>query len=436
MFKTTLLVFLVLVLVTCFAQTPTGLKRKATTGFSIKMNQGRPGAVVSRVTDGSPAQKAGLRVGDQVVAINGTIITDGYVWNRTVQMAKAGEPMTVGLRTPNADLKDIRFTLLPAPAETHSVVALETIQLTNDYGDPLRAFVTKPKTTGKLPAILFVSWLSCSSVELRNDNWSHMMRDVVEKSGFIMLRLEKPGVGDSGGIDCAECDLTRELNGYRVALSYLKNRPDVDTTRIILFGGSLGGTLTSVVGQGQNIFAYVTAVSVYKTWLEHMIELERRRLQLSGSTPAEVSALMNKYISFHSNYLNNKETPAEVIRNHPEFGPLWYDDPAHQYGRPAKFYHDANSLNFMETWSKVKAPVLIVAGELDWIMSLDDGRLLNESLNKKSPGQSTFYLAKGMDHHWATYPNAQAAFDEANGVYAQEAVDFMVSWMKNIYLNR
>jgi len=412
------------------------LRRRAQVGVRLQMHASLPLAVVSNVETETPAEKSGLRVGDRVMAINDQAIPDSYALQSAVQKIRGGDRVTfIVMRGTSVQSFEIAFTPSPMPLETHANLSLEATQLTNDYGDRLRVLITKPtQSQGKLPAILFVSWLSCSTVEDRGaaDSWSRMMRDVAAGSGAVMLRLEKPGVGDSQGPPCSSCDLVRELNGYQAALRYLKARNDVDTTRLLIFGGSLGGTLSAVVGEGHRIKGYVAAVSVYKTWLEHMIELERRRLFFAGQTQQQISALMPGYIAFHTAYLEGKMTPAEVQQANPQLRSLWYDDPAHQYGRPAAFYHQVQAINFMEKWHQVNAPVLVVAGGYDWIMTLQDNHMLVDELNRRSPGSATLLVGGKMDHHWKRYGSAQAAFDETGGEYDSETVTKMVEWIRAV----
>ncbi|MBX9698710.1 MAG: PDZ domain-containing protein [Acetobacteraceae bacterium] len=433
------LLFLAVLLATgiAYGQTSSGnLKRRADIGVTFVKSSNSPGATIQRIVEGSPAQKAGLLLTDKIIAINGVFIDDSYTLQKSVAKIRGGDIVRLTVvRQRSTDPINIQFTPLAAPFETHTQLLLEAIQLTNDYGDRLRAFVTKPKdVNSKLPAILFVSWLSCSTVELvqENDPWADMLRDVATKSGALMLRLEKPGVGDSEGIACSDCDLQREVNGYQAALRYLKNRKDIDTTRIFIFGASLGGSLGSIIGKGHSIRGYISAVTVYKSWLEHMIELERRRIAFSEGNQGATS-LMQGYIEFHTDYLVGKKTPKQVIADKPHLAPLWYDDPEHQYGRSATFYHQTQNLNFMQSWAEVNVPVLLVAGEYDWIMSLEDSQLVADALNKKNPGQVTRIVAKGMNHHWAVYPSAKDAFDEVKGVYAKTVVEEMVAWIVKQY---
>lgn len=213
----------------------------------------RPGATVVTVVENSPAAKSGLAPGDRELAINGTVFTGVNSMLSKLRTLRGGVPVTLRLMKKNsAAQQTITFTPLPAPLETYTSLSLEPVVLINDWGMPLRGFVTRPKVAaGKLPAILFVSWLSCGTVEARDtsDSWVKMLRDVAERSGCLLLRLEKPGVGDSEGTPCADTDLQTELNGYEAALRYLKSRNDVDTARIILFGGSIGGTLQPMLGE-------------------------------------------------------------------------------------------------------------------------------------------------------------------------------------------
>lgn len=65
-------------------------------------------------------------------------------------------------------------------------------------GSRLRTFVTRPKgVTGKVPAIFFVGWLSCDSVEYpagETDGFGAIFHRLIEQSGYATIRLDKPGV--------------------------------------------------------------------------------------------------------------------------------------------------------------------------------------------------------------------------------------------------
>src|SRR5215468_6885123 len=74
--------------------------------------------------------------------------------------------------------------------------------VTNAQGQKIRTFVTRPESaaSGRLPAIFFVGWLSCDSVEYpdgETDGFGAIFWRIIEQSGFATIRMDKPGVGES-----------------------------------------------------------------------------------------------------------------------------------------------------------------------------------------------------------------------------------------------
>ena len=81
--------------------------------------------------------------------------------------------------------------------------------------------------------------------------------------------------------------------------------------------------------------------------------------------------------------------PGEIIKQHPDWPDLWYDTPDGQYGRPAAIYKQLQDLNLGKTWQDVSAPVLVIHGTADTIMSASDSRAIAETVNRVHPGQAT-----------------------------------------------
>src|SRR5690606_23178750 len=107
-----------------------------------------------------------------------------------------------------------------------------------------------------------------------------------------------------------------------------------DTNRIFLFGGSLGGSIAPIVAQGQNVRGIIASGCFYKTWYEHILEIERRIATLNGDSPEEVNTKMRGWSAFYAMCLNEKKTPEEIFAIRPDLRRLWNEPPQHQYGRP------------------------------------------------------------------------------------------------------
>jgi pimeloyl-ACP methyl ester carboxylesterase len=320
-----------------------------------------------------------------------------------------------------------------APLERYENAVLELGAVRDSRGQRLRALITIPDTSGKLPAIFVAGWLSCDSVELPSgarDGVSRLLRQLITESGAIVARTDKPGVGDSEG-KCAETDFDTELSGYRAAFRALRTHPRVDPARIVIVGISNGGGFSPLIAEGGAVARFVSIGGWSKTWFEHMIEHERRRLALVGRSRAMLSSEMKLLSEFHAAYLLERRTPAEIIRQKPALKTVWYDEPEHQYGRPAAYYHQLQALDLGAAWSKVAAPTLVVWGEYDWIMSREDQTLIVDSVNANAPGKARLLTVPGMDHSFSTHPTAKSAYERMGaGEYPQAAAAEIVAFIR------
>jgi len=261
-----------------------------------------------------------------------------------------------------------------------------------------------------------------------------MLLQVARESGALMARIEKSGSGDSSGTICGDADLEADMAGFRAGIAMVAARDDVDPRRIVLFGGSIGAALAPVLAREFkdqiNFAGVVVAGGFAKTWLEHMLEVERRRLVLSNADPDSINAAMRGYADLYAAYLNGGVTPGEVIARRPDLKPLWTDEPARQYGRPARYYQQVQKLDVWGAWLAQTAPALLVHGEYDWIMSADDPASVANALNAKKPGQATLLMAPRMDHQFDRYPSQAAAFAEEGGTYDKDTADRIVAWIR------
>ena len=132
------------------------------------------------------------------------------VWGPRAAAALLVAPIALGLPC-NASAQ---------PVEQHPGLTTRLDDVRTHDGARLRAIVSKPRQgRGRLPAILFVQWLSCDPVALPaegGDGWAVMMRRLVRESGALVWRTEKRGVGGSQG-RCDTLDYETELADHRAS---------------------------------------------------------------------------------------------------------------------------------------------------------------------------------------------------------------------------
>jgi dienelactone hydrolase/glyoxylase-like metal-dependent hydrolase (beta-lactamase superfamily II) len=326
-------------------------------------------------------------------------------------------------------------------AETHPGLDTEYGELLPGDGARLRTIVTRPKnSTERLPAVLFVQWLSCDTIELASDakdGWSVMLRRLITESGMIWQRTEKSGVGASKGTPCAQLDYETELAHHRAALRQLKARPDVDPRRIVIYGASMGSNYAPLVAAGEEVAGVVVWGGGAQTWFERMLRFERNALELGDTDPQAVAGEVNARAEYFTRYLLKGETPAQIAASDPQLGQVWRrivgtSDTGH-YGRPFAFDQQAQRQNWAGAWQRVSAPVLVLHGEYDWFESSDAARLIANIVNNRQPGSATFKELPQLDHHFTQYASQRDAYREKNGKENSEpAVRAILDWLSQI----
>jgi pimeloyl-ACP methyl ester carboxylesterase len=321
-----------------------------------------------------------------------------------------------------------------AAPETYPGVDVVYDAVANPAGQRQRLILTRPSNAaGPLPAVFIAGWLSCDSVEAPSgtmDATALLFQALAAMPGFVTVRLDKPGVGDSEG-SCAETDFDAELAGYRAAFRSLGRYGFIDPQRIFVLGISNGGGFAPLVAEGAPVRGYLVDGGWLKTWYEHMLEIERRRLGLSGKSPAEVNRLMPEVARLYTAWLVDGRSPAAIFAQHPELRALWPgEDERHLYGRPLAYYQQLQQLNLAAAWSQVKVPLLALHGQYDWIMSADDDGLRVALVNRNTAGAARAQELPATGHTFEHYDSLQQAYAGKAGPFDPAIARLVVDWFE------
>jgi pimeloyl-ACP methyl ester carboxylesterase len=424
-----------LLLVLCVQSRAETLPRRLDFGWALATPApGAVGAEVTRVSAGAGADLAGVRAGDRVLRV-GNVKLDGEAGLAAARFVTVpGRPVAVELQRGSQQL-NLRVTPTAAARESHPGIDTEWGAIAGPGALRLRTILTMPRGPVPHAAVFIVGWLSCDSVEIppqHRDSTAQLLQDVVEHSGSAVLRIDKPGTGDSEGV-CARTDFADELEGYRRAYAAMARDGRVNPRRIVVMGISNGGGVAPLVVSGAQPAGYITIDGWSKTWFEHMLDLERRRLVLSGTRPEAVNVAMAGLSEFYAKYLLEQLTPAEVLMRRPDLTRFWYDKGDSQYGRPASFYHQLQGLDLAAAWGRVRVPTLVVWGEFDWIMDRSDQDQIVRLVNSDGSNRARLLVVPGADHNFASHADPQQAFDHGgDGRYPVEAAQAIIQFIKSV----
>ena len=397
---------------------------------------------VQAVEANSAPAKAGLQHGDVIRRINGHSYDSPADAERALWRAPGGRAVELEVERKGRSHR-VRFVAAAAPLESIAGVDSTYDVLVTRDGARLRTIVTRPQGQSEpLPAIYFVQWLSCDSIERPlnplDHGWQRMIELVASRTGLVMMRTEKAGIGDSEGPSCSQLDYDTELDHHRDSLDRLRKFDFVDARRVVVFGASMGGNMAVLLASEQPVAGLIIWGTAIESWFEHLVRFNRRYLELSGRPPADIAPSVDRQIGYLSEYVLRGKSPQQISTERPELASIWREirgmSERTHYGRPFAFHHQAQRKNWLGALGKIHVQTLALYGEYDWFEKREDHALIAEMVNRNNPGAARFVTIPGMDHHFSIYPSAADAFNRAHGLVAPEAVVLEIaSWLRSLF---
>jgi pimeloyl-ACP methyl ester carboxylesterase len=312
-------------------------------------------------------------------------------------------------------------------------------QVRTSDGLRLRTILTRPAgTRSRLPSIFLTQWVSCGSLDFAADR-PGLLRDLAQQSGIVLIRVERSGTGDSEGPPCSALDYDTELRHYREAFDQIARHRWVDPDRILLFGSSLGATTAPLLAEGRKVAGIAVQGGGALTYLERMIQFDRIFLERSGKYgPEQIHEEMLRRIQFHTLYLLGRKAPEQIGRERPDLAGVWQnirgaaEAPPH-YGRPYAWHWQAASQDFLEAWSRVQSPVLVIYGEYDQFETRHGHELIVRTLNRLRPGSARFVEVPRADHDLELYASPEDAYLYRGAEVRRELLlQPLLSWAREV----
>ncbi|HZW53416.1 MAG TPA: alpha/beta fold hydrolase [Candidatus Elarobacter sp.] len=352
-----------------------------------------------------PCAQAGLQKDDVIVSVDGAPVANSGDFVRKLRRP-GGQPVTLGIKRGGTTMT-VRPVLLEAPKESDP--AVDTRYAAVEVDNSLRrALVSAPHgASGKHPAVLFIGGIGCYSVDVASnpeDPYMRLAHDLA-KRGFVSLRLEKSGVGDSQGPPCPTVDFVTETRSYAAAFDALRGEPDVDPAHVYIFGHSIGSVSGPRVALDKNAAGVIVAEGVGIGWFEYELINSGRQEELSGAAAADVDrALLLKEDCMHRLLIERKPRTT-VLREKPECADYT------QYPAPDAYLQQIAPLDMAQPWTKLPVPVLAIYGSADFVTDEADHQRIVSVVNAAHPGNGTLQVIPGMDHYLTNAASQRASFD-------------------------
>lgn len=308
--------------------------------FGVALGTNDTGDVlVTAVQPGTTAADTGIEPGDVVRTVDGIEMRAPEDVVAAIGAHRGGERIELQIARAGA-VRRFVATLKPFPSERIAGAEVVYGSVALNRRTRLRTIMTVPTgLAGPAPAVLVLQGGGCGSIDqpIGPPLGVVATTHAIASNGFVTLRVEKSGVGESEGPPCAEIGYRAELDGYRAALRALRARAAVDRERVFIVGISLGGVFAPVLANEMP----VAGISVFGT------------LAIA---------------------------------------------PSPYPGRSERFFEEIGALDVLAEWARIAVPVQVLRAEYDEVTTREWAEMIAAAVNATHPGGAELSELDGLDH--------------------------------------
>ena len=285
------------------------------------------------------------------------------------------------------------------PAETHDIIS-ETVTF-KAGSETVPATLVRPKK-GRWPAMVLIAgsgptdrdW---NSPLLPTKNGSgKLLAEALAKHGMVVIRYDKIGTGSAAKPDFKALTIDTYSDEARSALTYLRNRPEVDVDHIFVAGHSEGGihAIRVALAEASHIAGLVLLSTPGRSM--QTLVLGQLEPQVTAALPgdpgkAQMAALKTAFADF----AEAKPVDPTAVSTIPQLQQLVAEIVAPetaQLSRPLFSFDPAVEI------AKISIPTFVLNGLKDVQVDpqLDAARL--EASRRKAEKDVTLFLSPDADH--------------------------------------
>jgi pimeloyl-ACP methyl ester carboxylesterase len=417
------------------------LKRKYSNGFRYKMVTieikkeksftGEYGILVDGVLPNSTSESAGIKQGDIIVEINGTIISDVSTFTKS-PLSEITEGTAIEYKVwRNSAFVQLNTTAKAKASKTKQGISYEYGEIKTSFGY-LRTLVSKPvNASGKLPAILFIQGNMCESViEVTEKDPYEQFCNEMTLLGYAVMRIDKPGAGDSEGkvTTCNQMTFNQELEQFQTGFESLVKNNTIESTKIYLFGHSMGGMIAPILASNnpsvKGAMVYGTLTTNFGSYYPEIVS---RSLLQSGNSPEVALEYKNYTKEVTTALFYQNKTPQQIISDKPEYESVlqqvlgWNEKDNTILFRSLAFNRELNMIYPKKYWEKVTCPILSIYGTSDFeAMDKDYATAMLGWTNPKNAKHSKAIILEDTDHAFALVGSMEEGIKlKLSGNYSQ-----------------
>jgi photosystem II stability/assembly factor-like uncharacterized protein/alpha-beta hydrolase superfamily lysophospholipase len=352
----------------------------------------------------STSYKADVRSNDVLISINNNdIFTPEDLYESTsITNLRVGENITYKVIR-SGKIIELSTTIVGRADETNDKLNFVYSSIPFQGGE-LNAITSYPKSANgkKIPGILFIQGYTCAqNIDMTPLHPYRRLCDQLSEQGFAVMRIEKPGMGDSKNTKaCDKIDFEEETQAFESALLALRNDPAIDQENIFIWGHSMGGIIAPKLGAKYNwikgIAVYGTLPTIWGEYLEDMFTIQQAGM---GDSPISIEKNLRELRTLIYEIYVLKKDPKKVAKKYPKYDYVLKEILA---TRSIGYNQQLDDQNTIQNWLNTKANVLAMYGEAD-IQALNENgtKQIVNAINSNSPRKAIYQFVPKTDHSFA-----------------------------------
>jgi fermentation-respiration switch protein FrsA (DUF1100 family) len=399
---------------------------------------------------GIPIEKATLKDGNlqlEVKSINGifegTLKADSKTIDGKFKQAGLEIPLVLNRIDKVPDLRRKQD-----PEKPYPYVEEEVTYENKEAEVKMAGTLTLPRSEGQFPAVMLITG---SGPQNRNEEiFGHrtflILSDYLTRRGIAVLRVDDRGIGGSTG-NVSQATTEDFAGDVLAGIKYLKNRKEIDQTRIGLIGHSEGGIIAPIVAERSQDIAFIVMMAGTGLTGEDILYLQSALINRAGGasneTIARNDALMRKTFSIVKEEQNDT-VAADEIRKFLKAEIDNMSDEEKMNSGYSEANLDAQIQSILSPWMrffltydpkptlmKVKCPVLAIDGEKDLQVPPEENlRAIEDALKAGGNKNYTVKEMTGLNHLFQTAqtgsPTEYAKIEET---ISPAALEFIGDWI-------
>jgi len=402
--------------------------------FGLQSVQVETGVRVSRVLPGGLGEKLGLKEGDVILEANGVKDLTPAKLAAIAKEIDSGAKVAVRYRR-GADETAAEAPMPERPRIVEPNMDVVYDQVLN-HGQRVRIIITKPRTEGKFPALFLIGGIGAYSVDAPFASMAYGKQlGAAANAGYVTIRIDKPGQGDSEGPEYKKLAFGIEKDAYVAALRLAKTLPYIDKERIAIFGHSMGGCFGPLVASEEPVKGLFVCGTLFKTWNEYMLENTRRQSELSSPDASALDDSLRNLAALNHYIFDRGMTPGEVQRERPDLAAFvrgTFLDGETYSGVGIPFFRELSRINLPKAWSGAKTSVAVIYCENDFLSGQDDHERIAKYVNTLRPGTAEFILLRQSDHLFTKTSSMRDSMDKwgKGGEFNTSILDTLLDFLK------